>query len=330
MTKTLSLEEARRLAEAALARAGANAEHAASVTASVVRAEAEGLHGIGLAHLADYCSGLRDGRIDGMAEPVLERPVPAIFRSDARGGFAHTGFDRAFDEFVEAAQSHGVAIFSQGNAFTCGALGYFAARLADRGLTALVAANAGPAVMAASGTDRAVFCTNPFAFGVPRSGGPALVIDQSTSATAIVNLRIAAEEGREIPEGWALGPDGRPTRDPAAALKGVLLAFGGERGANVALMVEILAAGLAGANWSLDAPSFHEGSACPRVGLFVLAINGDLLLGADFAERMDAYLARLERDFGVYIPGRSRAEKAEAAENRGITISPALAELLGA
>ena len=51
--------------------------------------------------------------------------------------------------------------------------------------------------------------------------------------------------------------DSRPT-DPRAALRGALLAFGGARGANIALMVEVLAAGLAGANWALDAPSFTD------------------------------------------------------------------------
>ena len=40
------------------------------------------------------------------------------------------------------------------------------------------------------------------------------------------------------------------------ALAGALLTFGGARGANIALMVEVFAAGLTGANWSLDAPDF--------------------------------------------------------------------------
>ena len=34
--------------------------------------------------------------------------------------------------------------------------------------------------------------------------------------------------------------------------------FGGYKGSNIALLVELLAAGLSGANWSLDAASFAE------------------------------------------------------------------------
>ena len=79
--------------------------------------------------------------------------------------------------------------------------------------------------------------------------------------------------GARFPPAGRSTPTGKPTTDPAAAMKGALLAFGGNRGANIALMVEVLAAGLSGANWSLDAPSISEGPESPGTGLFVLAIE---------------------------------------------------------
>lgn len=266
----MSLEDARRLCERAAMALGASAETARSLAASVVAAEAEGQKTVGLAHFIDYLDALEAGRIDGSAVPMVTRPLPAIFHSDARGGAAHTGFDQAFDDLVATAKTLGVAVFAQRNAYTCGALGYFAGRLASRGLVALAATN-GPALIAPEGATKPVYCTNPLAFAAPTASGPALLIDQSSSATAFVNLRLAAKEGRPIPEGWAIDADGRPTTDAAAAVKGALLAFGGARGANIALMVEVLAAGLSGANWSLDAPSFTSGSESPGTGLFVAA-----------------------------------------------------------
>ena len=157
-------------------------------------------------------------------------------------------------------------------------------------------------------------------FAAPSADGAPLVIDQSSSATAFVNIRKAAEDGKKIPEGWALDESGNPTTDAAAAMKGALLAFGGQRGANIALMVEVLAAGLSGANWSLDAPWFTGGPDSPATGLFVLAIQPKLL-DPDFEQRMKAQLDRLRRRYGVHIPGRSRAEAAEKATARGITVS---------
>ncbi len=147
-----------------------------------------------------------------------------------------------------------------------------------------------------------------------------MLVDQSSSATAFVKIRRAAEEGSPIPLGWALDKQGNPTNDAKAALEGTLLAFGGARGANVALMVEILAAGVSGANWSLDAPSFVSGNACPRTGLFVLALSTEAI-GDDFEDRMDAYLKRLAEEYGVHIPGARKAASRSASETGGIDIS---------
>lgn len=319
-TVTLAFDDALGLARQALAACGAGHETAEVTAEALVEAEGEGLAGVGLAHLVTYCEALRDGRIDGRAEPTVERPAPALLRADARGGVGHLAFRRSLDDLTAGARACGVAVFTCRNGFTNAALGWFAARLAERGLVAMAATNGGPALLAASGSARPVFCTNPLAFAAPVAGRPSLLIDQSSSATAFVNIALAAARGEPIPEGWALDRDGAPTTDPAAAMAGVLLPFGGARGGNVALMVEVLAAGLTGANWSLDAPSFLAGDRSPGVGLFVQALDPDALFGGGFAERLAAYLERIEAAYGAYVPGRSRAEKAAAARRDGIAI----------
>jgi (2R)-3-sulfolactate dehydrogenase (NADP+) len=137
-------------------------------------------------------------------------------------------------------------------------------------------------------------------------GRAALVIDQASSATAFVKIREAAERGEVLPEGWAIDADGAPTNDPIRALTGALLPFGGARGANIALMIEVMAAGLTGANWSLDAPDFSRGDRSPGAGLLVIAI-APRLLDASFAGRLDAHLQKLEH-LGVHVPGRTKAQ----------------------
>ena len=212
----------------------------------------------------------------------------------------------------------GIALFTQRNAFTCGSLSYFVGRLAERGLAALAATN-GPALVAGSGSTKPVYCTNPMAFAAPVAGGPPLLIDQSSSATAFVNIRAAANAGKAIPDGWALDAEGRPTTDPFAAMKGALLAFGGGRGANVALMVEVLAAGFNGANWSLDAPPFGVGAEGPGTGMTVIAI-APRLIDPDFDVRLARQLERLSGEYGVHIPGLAKA-KARGASRSGSGIA---------
>ena len=85
-------------------------------------------------------------------------------------------------------------------------------------------------------------------------------------------------------------------------------------------MVEVLAAGLSGANWSLDAPSFAAGTESPGTGLFVLAIEPKLL-DPDFEQRMADQLRRLRGSFGVHVPGGRGAQAAMRAETLGLTVS---------
>ena len=156
--------------------------------------------------------------------------------------------------------------------------------------------------MTVAGAKAPVYCTNPIAFAAPLDEGPPLLIDQASSATAFVQLRHYEERGEPLPAGWAVDADGAPTTDPKAALRGALLAFGGARGANIALMVEVMAAGLAGANWALDAPSFTSGDRSPGAGLLVIVIT-PALLAPDFPQRLRLQLDRLA-ELGVHIPGR--------------------------
>ena len=326
--RRLTLPAATALAREALQRAGASPSAATALAEATVAAEAAGQPNVGFMHLVDHLEALKAGRIKGDAVPVLSRPAAAIFHSDAGGGIAQLGFDMAFDDLVVAARALGIALFAQHNAYTCGALGWFASRLAAEGLVAMAASN-GPALMAGSGGTTRVFSTNPLAFAAPRSSGAPFLIDQASSETAFVNVRRAAKEGRPIPSGWALDAEGRPTTDAAAAVKGALLAYGGARGANIALMVEVLAAGLTSANWSLDAPSFVSGDKSPGSGLLVIAIE-PTLLDPQFVPRLDDQLHRLKENHNIHVPGETRGEASADAARNGIDIEQALLDRLQA
>ena len=304
MTRRFTLEEATDLAARAIRGAGASDEAALSLARATVSANAHGKGSSGFSHLMDYLAALRAGRIVGDAEPIVTSAAPAAIQCDARGGVAQVGFDRAFESLCERGRTFGIALFAQNGSYTTGELGYYPRRLADAGLVAF-AATSGPALMTVAGAKTPVYCTNPIAFAAPLDQGPPLLIDQASSATAFVQLRHYAQQGEPLPAGWAVDAGGEPTTDPQAALRGALLAFGGARGANIALMVEVMAAGLAGANWALDAPSFISGDRSPGAGLLVIAIMPSLL-APDFPQRLRLQLDRLA-GLGVHIPGRRAA-----------------------
>lgn len=305
----------------ALSGCGFSAPHAQALAKQTVWAELMGQPSVGISHVFDYTDGVAGGRLDPKAQPIISQPAPCLIAVDGQGGLPQTGFDAAFERLVEQAQSLGLALFSQKNATLCGPLGSFCYRLAERGLVALAATNGSP-LMAGSGTKTPVFCTNPIALAAPRAQHTPLLIDQSSSATAFVNIRKAAEEGRDLEPGLALDADGQPTQDASAALAGMLLPFGGGRGSNLALMVEILAAGLSGARWSHEAPSMFAGDACPGTGLFVLAIRPDLV-DTNFAETLAEQTRLLGEDKGLYLPGARKAAARQRLEQDGIRVDEA-------
>ncbi|MEM5456298.1 Ldh family oxidoreductase [Paraburkholderia phytofirmans] len=305
----LSVDDAHEFAFRAARKAGASEQVATSLARATVSAEERGKNPVGFKHLLDYLDGLARGRIDGRAQPEVRFPADASIQVDARGGIAQAGFDSAFEQLVSRTTLHGVCVFAQSNGYTAGELGYYTTRLAEEGLVAIAGTNS-HAIMGTVESRQPVYGTNPLSFAAPMTNGASFVLDQACSATAFVNVRQAAANGEPIPEDWALDKSGEPTTNADDAVEGTLLPFGGWRGANIALMIEILAAGLTGGNWSLDAPSFAVGTESPAVGLFVVA----LAPVTGFAARLQSHLERL-KGYGMRIPGtRSRVDEVEISD----------------
>jgi (2R)-3-sulfolactate dehydrogenase (NADP+) len=188
--------------------------------------------------------------------------------------------------------------------------------------------NSAPLV-AAWGGKRRFLGTNPLAFAVPRPGGPPLVIDMATSATARVNVVEAASQGRPIPLGWALDRDGQPTTDPQRALDGTVAPLGGYKGTGLALMVEILAAGLTGANWSNAVlPMATNEGPPPDLGQLFVAFAPARLGGQSFGDRLERMLKELLSEEGVRLPGDRRHASRTRVERAGVAVPSALLERL--
>lgn len=326
MPVTLMLDAVQSVAEACLRASGASAVQAGAVARSIRAAEAEGTRGIGLGYLPWYCGHLKVGKIVGNAVPVVRQTLPGMIAVDAADGFAHPAFEAGEAALVTAAQTQGIALMGIANAYACGVLGYFTGRLAQQGLVAIMFANAS-STMAPWGGRVPFFGTNPWAFGAPRTGAP-LVIDSSSSATAFVNLATAAATGEPVPAHWAIDADGRPTTDAAAGLAGSIAPAGGHKGAALALMVEVMAAGLTGAHFSHQASSLGDDlGGPPRLGQTIIAIRSDGL-GADLAVRVDGMLADMQAQPGVRVPGDRRHANRITNERDGVQVDDVLADTL--
>jgi (2R)-3-sulfolactate dehydrogenase (NADP+) len=324
MKVTLTLDEVADLTRRALAASGVAPANLGPLVASVVAAEADGIHSHGLARLPTYCEHARCGKIDGAATPVLDQPRPGLVRVDARDGFAHPAIELGLPALVSAARAQGIAALAVTNSYNCGVVGHHVERIAEAGLLALGFVNA-PASMAPAGGRIPVFGTNPIACAVPRADGPPLVLDQSASVVAKSELIVHQQRGEAIPPGWALDRDGQPTTDPAAGLAGSMLPSGGYKGAGQALIVELMAAWLTGASLSLEASSFADNQGgSPRTGQCFLALDPGPLAGSDAPARLARLMAAITGQPGARLPGSRRAAARARTASAGISIPAAL------
>jgi LDH2 family malate/lactate/ureidoglycolate dehydrogenase len=117
-----------------------------------------------------------------------------------------------------------------------------------------------PEMVAPYGSSQAIYGTNPFTIGIPTAPRPQ-VLDMATSAYAYFGVVAAQTEGKPIPHDIAWDAAGNPATNPTDALKGALRSFDrGYKGSHIALMVELLAGGLAGAAMENKGPARNRGS----------------------------------------------------------------------
>ena len=130
-----------------------------------------------------------------------------------------------------------------------------------------------PMVAPAGGT-KPLFGTNPLSFAWPRQGNPPMVFDMATAAMARGEIQVAAREGHTVRDGAGIDKDGNPTNDPNAILEGAQFAFGGTKGALLALMIELMSGPMLGEPFSVEQKAGDNGDGGPATG-------GELLIAID-------------------------------------------------
>jgi (2R)-3-sulfolactate dehydrogenase (NADP+) len=320
----LTLEDAEALVQSALQRCRTSEINARSVARALVAAEADGLMGHGLSRVPSYCSQSLHGKVDGSATPTIDGSRPCVMRIDARYGFAYPALDLAVDRLPDAVRQHGIAAAAIHRSHHCGVAGHPVERLAEHGLVGLFFANS-PAAVAPSAGAHGLFGTNPIAFACPLPNGASLLVDLALSKVARGRILDAKRRGESIPEGWALDAEGQPTTDPDAALKGTMVPIGDGKGVALVLMVEILAAGLTGANFAFEATSFFdEKGPPPGTGQLIIGLDPVAFGGPATVARFAALATAVEAEPGAHLPGTRRHAMRAKARTEGLEVDAAL------
>jgi LDH2 family malate/lactate/ureidoglycolate dehydrogenase len=280
----------------------------------LVRTSLRGVEAHGISRIPVYLQRIAAGEITSN-DPQSQWRDGAL-HVDGRGALGQVAATFAVDQVVQATEKVATAACVITNCGHLSALGIFALQAAEQGRVALVCQRT-PAVMGLPGSPRATIGNNPLAFAAPERGKTPLVFDMANSVAARGRIQQAARDNAAIPADWAVGEDGQPTTEAAAALLGYLRPMSSHKGIGLAMMVEVLTSGLAG--W----PSLAAGDKSSGVGAFVLAINPGLLCGQEvFEEGMHKWLRQFLNSSGsdARFPGQRQAALEKERLAMGIPI----------
>ena len=304
---------------------------AAAVANALTGANLRGIDTHGVSCLPDYVRAIDEHRIKAAPEMLIGRRFPWAASLDADNGLGPVAATRAMNLALEMAETVGIGAVAVRRSNHFGAAGIYALMAAEAGCVGIVCANAST-VTAPFGAAKPFLGTNPLAVAVPAGDHPPYLLDMATAEGSRKKIRRLLAEGKEIPTGWALCPDGEPTTDPQKALDGVMLPFGGSKGSGIALLVDILAGVLTGAEFGggvLSVMTNQERES--GNGHFMLVFRANAFLPEDdLKRRMDEELDRMKAlpavpPFpSVSYPGERSWKTAAMRRKNGIPVSQSL------
>jgi len=272
-------------------KAGLPPERARVQAEVLVEADLMGHTTHGLAMLPNFLKALESGAMRATGEPevVSDRGSAVVWDADRLPGTWL--LSRAIGEACARTAEHPVVSFAIRRIGSIAALGAYLRQATDRGLVITIM-NSDPAMrtVAPAGSVQGQFAPNPLAFGYPTDGDPCL-IDISTSPVANGWVRRWHAEKTKMPAKWVQDPEGNLSDDPATLLgdpAGTMLPLGGleagHKGFGLALMVEVLTAGLTG----LGRADKVTGGGTP---VFLQIIDPDAFAGKAALKREAGWLA---------------------------------------
>jgi LDH2 family malate/lactate/ureidoglycolate dehydrogenase len=289
--------------------------------------------GQGLEKFFRFHMQVNNGGIIPAANMTWVKDGPSYALLDAARGFGYVSGYRAMMKAVEKAKVTGIAMVGVRHSNHFGIAGYHAWQAARHGLIGWSFTNA-KAEMAPWGSAQVVLGTNPWGIAVPRKDAPPIVLDMALTMSGKGMMRWLMNEGRPMPESWALTPDGRTTTDPAAAMLGPLLPIGEYKGYGMSLITDVLAGVMTG---SLFGMSVFQDDTNHDVGHVMMAINPTAFLSQEeYDARLEKLVAEvkgapaIDPNRPVILPGEVEFRRMSERRGQGVPLSRETVEKLRA
>lgn len=328
-----------RVASGLLQAAGIPDASATTVADALVEADLQGQASHGVMLLPMYLERIRLGSVSCRVEARVVSERGAVVVLDAGHALGQLTADQAMTIAIGRAHEYGMGAVTVRHAFHFGVAARYALAAARSGCVGIALCNTRPLMPAPGGAERIVG-NNPLSTAFPTDDGVPLVLDMATSEAAMGRIRMAEAERKSIPPGWATDSEGRPTNDPAAAIRGMLLPAGGAKGFGLAFMIDLLCGALSGGAWGEAVrPLFGDPAVPYDCSHFFLAMDvaffGDRDEVAAACARAAARIRASRPAPGVervYAPGEPEWRRRQDVRAAGdvVRVPPAVADAIEA
>lgn len=316
-----------------LTKAGVNRENAQIITEALLLGDLREVKSHGMVRLPTYIGRIEAGVMAPNAPVVTAMDNKAVAMLDANNSFGQVAGHKAMTLAITKAKEYGCGMVAVKNSNHFGITAYYSMLAAEQNMVGIVMTNASPA-MAPFRTKQPLLGTNPISFAIPANKRPMIVLDMSTTVTARGRIRYAALTGKDIPLGWALDKDGKPTTNAKEALEGSLEAIGGVKGFGLSLMVDILCGLLTSTAMTGEVKNVTDFSSPSKTGHFFIALDISKFDDIDnFKNKVDTVIEEVKSlpsvDGGpVYMLGEIEDINTKKNETNGVPLDDAVIKTL--
>lgn len=328
--------ELRSFTEWVFIKTGVPSEDAKIAADVLIEADLRGFDCHGLARLYPCFQRIKKGLIETNPQIEIKWLTPTTGYCNGGNGIGMVVGWHAMQACILKASELGAAFLTVKRSNHFGIAGYFSSMALDSNMIGLAMCNASPCVVPTGGSS-GILGTNPISLAVPGEEMGPFILDMSTSAVSSGKIDVALRKGEKIPAGWVY-PSVEPFLDSEGVAPMSVLQYplggtketGGYKGYGLALMVDILAGVLSGANFGSRLAASKKSDAKADVGHFFGAwqISGframdefcrDFdILGRDI--KSSPLEAAVEK---ILLPGELELLSKKANRKKGIPILPA-------
>jgi LDH2 family malate/lactate/ureidoglycolate dehydrogenase len=308
--KTKYIEE-KKLIKKALINNGVANQQAEIISDCFATADEYGVTSHGINVLQAHIDKIKRGGYNLHPNLQIISETPSFAIVDGDNSFGPVSADYCMRYAVKQAKAVGVFhVFSKNNN-TVGPAFYYPLKAAEMGCIGIIFSNS-PAQMAPFGGKEKLLGTNPFSAVIPVPGGDPIIIDMATSIVAKSKFKQYKEEGKRLPDGWALDENGNPTNDPDEGMKGLVLPMAGFKGYGIAMLIDLISGLISGAAFLNNVGRFYTtDNKGMNIGFCCIAIDPYVIMGEKYSSAIIEYVNTIRNskrsgESPICIPGDDR------------------------